>query len=221
MDAASSREGPLVTEDLLLLLLDPRSGTIVNEATLDATLARGLLVDLVLRRHVIVGDPGVRGPGQVRASGARPPVHPVLREAWHLVRTGPERVSAPLVEVGPLLRETLLDRLVEAGHLRRRGPTTATAGSAALVDGGTWRRRELLASLRLALGPGREPEPRTAVLAGLLSAGGGLPYLHPDILWSRAVWARGKELEQGHLTPVAAGEVVLPSVDPGRRLLTA
>ncbi len=220
MDATSSREGPLVTEDLLLLLVDPRSGTIVNEATLATTLARGLIVDLVQRRHATVGERGVQGRGQVRASGIRPPVHPVLREAWHLVRAEPERVNDLLVEVGPRLRETLLDRLVEAGHLRWRGPQGA-AGPTALADGGTWRRRELLASLRLALGPGRRPEPRTAVLAGLLSSGGGLPYLHPDIRWSRAVWARGKELEQGHLAPVAAGEVVLPAADPGRRLLPA
>lgn len=112
--------------------------------------------------------------------------------------------------MGPYLREPLLDRLVERGHVgREKRKALGFIPTTALTDGGTPRRAELLAAVRPVLTDGAEPDPRTAVLGALLSASGSLPVLNSDIPWSGAVYTRGKELEQGDWGASAAGEAVL------------
>jgi hypothetical protein len=47
---------PLIAEDLLLLLFDPRSGTIAGEGTLFYTLAGAVLADLAAGGHIEVDE---------------------------------------------------------------------------------------------------------------------------------------------------------------------
>lgn len=202
MDASTTHEDPLLAEDLLLLLFDPRTGTVAGKGAVPRVLARALLADLVLQERVVVVGQGTSEVAQVHASGGGLPSHPVLRDLWRRVAQEPVAVPTLLDAVSPHVHQLLLDRLVAAGHVRRR---RRLVGVSALVDGGSWRRRELLAALRPVLGRAREVEPRTAALAGLLSASGSLPFLHPDILWSRAVWTRGAELEQGDVVAATDG----------------
>jgi hypothetical protein len=204
---------PLVVEDLLLLLFDPRSGTIAGEGTLYYTLAGALLTDLALGGHVEVDDRRSLTGRQVRAAGAAPPSDPLLRDPWDRLATKPRGVQTLLAEIGPPLRTPVLDRLVAAGHVRReQRRLLGILPSTALRDGGTSRRAELLAAVRPVLLDGATPDERTAALAALLSGSGSLPLLHADIPWSGQVHDRGKELERGDWGASAVGAAVTRTV---------
>lgn len=209
MTAPTTPEAPLIAEDLLLLLFDPRSGTIAGENTLFYTLAGAVLTELALDDNVAIDDtPGLTGP-RVSAVAGSPPADPLLRDRWEPLVEKPRGTQTFLAEVGPRLREPVLDRLVERGHIvRERRKALGLIPTTALVDGGTPRRAQLVDAVRPVLADGAEPDPRTAVLAALLSASGSLPVLHRDIPWSGAVYTRGKELEQGDWGASAAGEAV-------------
>ena len=200
----------LVAEDLLLLLFDPRSGTIAGEGTLFYTLAGAVLAELAVEKHVEIGErPGWTG-NRVTGDPGRPPADPLLRDCWEPLTTKPRGAQSFLADVGPGLRAPLLDRLVERGHIRReQRRALGFIKTTALVDGGTSHRAELVAAVRPVLTDGAEPEPRTALLAALVSASGSLPILHRDIPWSGAVYKRGKELEKGDWGAAAASEAVL------------
>ncbi|GAA2230350.1 hypothetical protein GCM10010413_29690 [Promicromonospora sukumoe] len=210
MTAPTTPDTSLIAEDLLLLLFDPRSGTIAGENTLFYTLAGAVLTELAVGDHVeIDSKPGLTGP-KITANAGSPPADPLLRERWDLLVQKPRGSQTFLAEVGPYLREPLLDRLVERGHVgREKRKALGFIPTTALTDGGTPRRAELLAAVRPVLTDGAEPDPRTAVLGALLSASGSLPVLNSDIPWSGAVYTRGKELEQGDWGASAAGEAVL------------
>lgn len=205
----ATTDGPLLVEDLMLLLFDPRSGTIAGEGTLFYTLAGALLADLALQGQVEVDDgPSLIGP-KARAVGHVPPADELLRDVWERVRDKPRNVQGLLAGVGPYLREPVLERLVRAGHIgRERGKVLGLFGTTRLVDTGSGRRAELLAEVRPVLVGGADPSSRTAVLAALLSASDSLPALHRDVPWSGAVYTRGKELERGDWGAAAVGEAV-------------
>ncbi|WP_020013202.1 GOLPH3/VPS74 family protein [Promicromonospora sukumoe] len=210
MTAPATPATPLIAEDLLLLLFDPRSGTIAGENTLFYTLAGAVLTELAVGGHVeIDSKPGLTG-NRVTANAGSPPADPLLRERWDLLVQKPRGAQTFLAEVGPYLREPLLDRLVERGHVgREKRKALGFIPTTALTDGGTPRRAELVAAVRPVLADGAVPAPRTAVLGALLSASGSLPVLDKDIPWSGAVYTRGKELEQGDWGASAAGEAVV------------
>lgn len=212
-DAPTTAAAPLVAEDLLLLLFDPRSGTIAGEGTLFYTLAGAVLAELALQGRVEIDDrPSLLGQ-KARAVGSDPPSDPLLREVWEQVVDKPKSVQGLLAGVGPDLREPLVERLVQAGHIgRQRRKLLGLISTTTLVDGGTSRRVELLDAVRPVLVDGVEPVPRAGVLAALLSASGSLPVLHPDIPWSGDVYTRGKELERGDWGAGAAGEAVARTV---------
>jgi hypothetical protein len=201
---------PLIAEDLLLLLFDPRSGTIAGEGTLFYTLAGALLTELAVEKHVEIGErPTLTGP-RITGVPGNPPADPLLRERWEPLTSKPRGTQSFLADVGPHLRSPLLDRLVERGHLRREERRAlGFIKTTALVDGGTSRRAELLGAVRPVLTAGAEPESRVALLAALLSASGSLPALNSDIPWSGDVYTRGKELEKGDWGAAAANEAVV------------
>lgn len=200
---------PLLAEDLLLLLFDPRSGTIAGEGTLFYTLAGAVLADLALGGHIEVDDHSTLTGRRVRAVAASPPADPLLRDPWDRLHRKPRTAQVLLAEIGPQLREPLLERLVRAGHIRReQGRVLGILPTTRLSAGDTPRRRELLDAVRPVLTDGAEPTARSAALAALLSASGSLPVLHRDIHWSGSVFTRGKELERGDWGAAAAGKAV-------------
>ena len=202
---------PTLAEDLLLLLFQPASGTIAGEGTLFYVLAGAVLADLGLGGHVRTT---VRsGTTTVAAVADRPPADDLLRESWEYVADKPRGVQTVLPATGPTLREPLLERLVERGHLRRR--TRRTFGlftSSVIEEGDTWRRVELLDEVRAALVDGAPPTARVAALAGLLHASGTLPQFHPGIPWTSPVIARAEELRDGSWGAGAAAEAVTRTV---------
>lgn len=200
---------PLMAEDLLLLLFDPRSGTIAGEGTLYYTLAGAVLADLAAGGHVEVDEDTTLTGRRVRAVTAAPPTDPLLREPWDRLTRKPRTAQVLLAEIGPMLRDPLLDRLVLAGHIgRERGRILGVLPTTRLSAGRTSRRAELLDVVRPVLTEGAEPSPRTAALAALLSASGSLPALYQDIPWSGRVATRAQELERGDWGASAAGEAV-------------
>jgi len=200
---------PLIAEDLLLLLFDPRSGTIAGEGTLFYTLAGAVLADLAAGGHIEVDEDTTLTGRRVRAVAAAAPTDPLLREPWDRLNRKPRTAQVLLAEIGPTLRDPLLDRLVLAGHIgRERGLVLGILPTTRLSAGGTSRRAELLDAVRPVLTAGAQPAARTAALAALLSASGSLPALYQDIPWSGSVFTRGQELERGDWGAAAAGEAV-------------
>lgn len=200
-------------EDLLLLLLDPRSGTFAGEGMpLFQVLAGSALVDLAVREQLVLADRTTWRGRLVTAEG-EPPADPLLRPTWERAARRPVDVQVLIAESGPRLRAPTIDRLVARGDLTRtERRVLGLFRSTALADGGTGRRAALLAPVRAALVDGAPTDARTAALAALLSASGSLPVLHREIPWSGAVHDRGKALERADWGTAEASEAVRRTV---------
>lgn len=204
------REAPALAEDILLLLFDPRSGTIAGEGNnLFHTLAGAVLVELAFQGRIDIDERTTFKGRRVHAVAGEAPADPILRDVWERVERKSTDVHSLILEIGPRLRARVLDRVVERGHISREDrKALGLFNTTALVDGGTSRRTDLLAPVRAALVDGADPDPRTAALAALLAASGGLPSLYKDIPWSGAVYTRGQELQRGDWGAAAVGESV-------------
>ncbi|RPF21339.1 GOLPH3/VPS74 family protein [Myceligenerans xiligouense] len=186
-----------LAEDLILLLFQPRSGTIAGEGALFDVLGGAALADLGLGGHVRTGT-GRLGGLTVEAVAGNPPSDHLLRAIWAYLADKPRGVQTVLAATGPALCEPLLDRLVERGELRRRaGEPHGSIGTPVIEPGDSGRRRTLLGDIRTVLVDGVEPTPRTAALAALLYGSGALPQFEPDIPWTSPVIARAEELKGG------------------------
>jgi hypothetical protein len=200
---------PVLAEDVLLLLFSPQSGVFRGEGSaLFHTLAGAVLTDLALQNQVQIDDRTTLRGRQVRAVG-RPPADPLLRTPWERIANRPTDVHSLILEIGPGLRQTVIDRLVERGQIRiEKRKFLGLFPSSAVVDGGSSRRNELLDAVRPVLIDGTTPDVRTGALTGLLSASGQLPALDPDIRWSGAVYTRGVAMQKGEWGASAAAEAV-------------
>lgn len=207
-DAPSQGASPraTLTEDLMLLLFQPASGTIAGETTLFWVLGGAVLADLSRGGHLeATSDRGT----QLRAVADRPPTDALLLPAWERVRDHPGDVHAVLPAVGPTLREPTLQRLIARDDVREQ--TKKTLGlftTTALTEGGSGRRARLVADVRAVLVDGATPDPYTAALVALLSASDNLHQLYREIPWTSAVIARAEELERGSWGATAAADAV-------------
>jgi hypothetical protein len=202
---------PALVEDVLLLLFQPATGTIVGENTLFYVLAGAVLADLALTQKVEARAAG-RWSSRVHAIGTTPPADDLLEPAWAYVAQKPRDAQTVLAAIGPDLREPVLNRLVERGDLTRVTRKVLGVFSSTHLALASTRRPALVKGVRAALVDGEQPGPRTAAVIALLSASGSLAQLHPDIPWSSAVYARGKAFEQGDWGAVAAGSAVTRTV---------
>jgi hypothetical protein len=200
---------PLIGEDLLLLLFDPQSGTFRGEGSpLFHTLAGAVLTELAIEGQVEIDERATLRGREVRAIG-EPPTDPLLRTTWARLADRATDVYSLILEIGPHLRASFIDRLESRGHIHKEQkkmlgciPTTS------IVDGRTSRREELLTAVRPVLLDGVDPDKRTGALAALLSASGSLPALDRDIPWSGAVYTRGIALQKGDWGAEAASDAV-------------
>jgi len=199
---------PTLAEDLLLVLFQPASGTIAGEGTLYYVLAGAVLAELSLGEHVHTDARGADA-SSVQADAQHPPADHLLRASWEYVVEKPRSVQAVLAAMGPMLREPLLERLVERGDIRR--VTRKVLGlftSSALEAGDSDRRAHLLAAIRSVLVDGAPAEPRIAALAALLFGSGALPQFDKEIPWTSAVITRAEELKAGNWGADAAASAV-------------
>lgn len=208
MTTADRPDTPTLVEDLLLLLFQPRSGTIAGENTLFYVLGGAVLADLALGDHLSTTDRG-----RVSSVAGHPPADALLRPAWDYLAEKPRGVQTALAAIGPPLRGSVLRRLVARGDIDEEPRTVlGLFRTTALRDGRTERRSRLLADVRQVLVDGAEPQARVAALAALLSASGTLPQFHREIPWTSAVITRAKELEQGDWGADAAAAAVTRTV---------
>lgn len=168
--------GPLIVEDVVLLLLHDGVGPPATATTLLHALGGAVLVDLAHRGLV-----GADGPVVVALGD--PPTDPVLRSARATVARWPRTVRSLVPELGADLWKPVVDRLVERGRIRRERtrplglhPVTVRPAPDPHHEAA------LRAHLRAVREGGDRPDVRTAAVLALLSASGALPTLRgaPD-----------------------------------------
>lgn len=162
--------GPLIVEDVVLLLLHDGIGPPATAATLLHTLGGAVLVDLAHQDRVAVDGP------TVVALGDGAPTDPLLRSAHEAVARRPRTVRSLVPALGADLWKPVVDRLVERGRIRRErrrplGLYPVTVRPAADPH----HEAALRAHLRAAPADGGRPDVRTAAVLALLS--GALPAL--------------------------------------------
>lgn len=199
--------GSLLTEDVLLLLFQPDSGTIAGENILFYVLGGAVLGDLALTERVEVRKHSALST-RVHAVGDAHPSDEILASAWSYVAEKPRGVQTVLAAVGPSLRQPVLDRLVERGDVNREKGKTLGIFPSTKLTLGSGRRAELIADVRAALIDGESPSPRIGASIALLSASGTLPQFHSEIPWSGDVYTRGKNFERGDWGASAAADAV-------------
>ena len=204
---ATTLGDPLLVEDVLLLLFQPRSRTIAGENTLFYVLGGAVVADLALAERIETRPSG-RFSSAVHARGGVPPADPLLEPAWTYIAERPRDVQTVLAGFGPHLRGPVLDRLVERGDLDRAATKVLGLFPSTRLSLGGSRRGALLADARAALLGEADPSPRTAAIAALLSASGALPQLHPDIPWNSVVATRGTQFQHGDWGASAAASAV-------------
>ncbi|MFD7024595.1 GPP34 family phosphoprotein [Promicromonospora sukumoe] len=198
------RPEPLIVEDLLLLLLDDRTGTVRGEANVHYTLGGALLIELALLGRVELDGK------RVRAVAGEPLGDSLLDAAAAQVAKRPKHVHTVLLDLGLDLEPQVRDRLVERGLLRRERakvlgliPVTRTPAQDLPYEAA------LLERVRAVLEDGVNPDPRTAALTAVLSAGGTLRELHPAIPRSRAVTERAREVREGTWGAAAVNHAIV------------
>jgi hypothetical protein len=197
----------LITEDLLLVLFQPDSGSIAGENTLFYVLAGGVLADLARQGGAEIEDAGIRGT-LIHAAG-EPPEDELLRPMWDYISQKPRGIQGVLAASGPTLRTPVIERLIERGDLaKEKRRVLGLFSSTVLVDGGSSRREGLIAAMRAVLVDGENPTEHIAALTALVSASGALPVLHPEIPWSGDTATRAKTLEHGDWAGSAAAAAV-------------
>ncbi|MGO1509686.1 MAG: GOLPH3/VPS74 family protein [Actinomycetaceae bacterium] len=205
-------DGPVV-EDLLLVLFDPRHGVFVGEGErLAHALAAAVVIDLAFRGDVELEPGGRVSGGSVAARTPSAPLPASLSAGWELVERRPVGMHALLLQAGHVVRQPVIDRLVERGDLRsEKHRALGLFPSTRLVAGELARRDRLVARIRAVLVDGETPDLRSGAVAMVLSAAGLLALLHHEIPWSGSVHERGTELEAGRWAVAADGDERAPA----------
>jgi hypothetical protein len=120
---------PTLAEDLLLVLFDPRSGSIHSEGSpLFHVLAGAVLTELALSGAVDIDRKTTLRGRQVRVTSSAALTDELLLGTWQRVERKPTDAYSLVLEIGPALRAPTLDRLVARGALlRRRRPRSASS----------------------------------------------------------------------------------------------
>ena len=204
----------LIAEDLLLLLLDDRKGTIAGTSHPEPALGGAVLLELALAGAVEVDERARRWrSAKVRAVPGAAPADPLLRTAYDTV-AGKRRSAQDLVSrLGKGLRPTLGDRLVARGILEREESRVL-----GVFPRTTWptadaqHERRVRTELQAALVQGVDPDDRTRALVALLSA---LSIAHKVVdhqgLSGGAVRKRAKEVAQGDWAAKAVRDAIQAS----------
>lgn len=202
---------PLLAEDLLLLLLDDERGTVRGVAIdLGVPLGAAVLAELALDGAVRVEAPASRWHlTRVETTGV-PATDAVLADALALAAEKPRRVGDLARRIGRGLRDRLAQRLADEGVLERRDDTVL-----GLFPRTRWPARsvthesEVRDALRQVLLGSRVPDPRSAVLAGILAALERLPaVLGVRGEEARTAKRRARELADGDWASAAVRDAV-------------
>lgn len=167
----------LISEDLLLLLLDDDKGTLTGSAYPQTALGGAVLIELALAGAVSVEEKnGVWRSTKVRATPGATLDDDVLQAAYDVVAEKPRGAQELVTRLGKGLPERLGDRLAARGILERRESRTL-----GLFPRTRWpavdsrHEEEVRRQLARVLVQGAEPDQRTGALVALLSALGKAP----------------------------------------------
>jgi len=196
-------------EAVMLLLFDPRTGTIAGEGqSLMYTLGGAMLTELAVRGHIELDDKNRR----VRAVG-HAPEDSLLRGAWERVPQTAAGIRGLVIDIGVRSRESTLNRLVARGDIRQEPRRLlGFIPSHVLKGGDTGTRDRLLRPVRSALVDGVDPDGWIATLVARLSASKSLAAMHADIPWSGEVYKRGKKFERGDWGAKATSDITLSTL---------
>jgi hypothetical protein len=200
-----------IAEEILLLLVDDRTGRFLVDSTkLDNVLAGAVLVELATLERV--GFPSTGGRlkrGRMAVLDPTPPGDPLLDRALATMAAGrPAKPDRLIAKLRRGLRSTLLERLSEAGAVRR-----STRRLLGILPRTTWpaadsrHKQELRARLQDVLVAGATPDSRTATLVSLLAAVNAAPRVVDGD--TKAVRARAKDIAAGDW----AGAAVKKAID--------
>jgi hypothetical protein len=204
----------LIVEDLMLLLLDDQKGTAAGAQALEYVLGGGLLVELALRERAEQEDKKSFLTGRkILAIGSGPLPDPLLQDAYDTIAEKPRGAQSVLGKIGKGLPKAVSARLVERGMVREEkshvlGIVPRTLHPAADKARETAVRQKV----RAVLADRTTPDPRTASLIALLSAGGvlkaSLKDMDPPLKWSSEIKKRGKEIQDGDWGASAVSDAV-------------
>ncbi|MEU6829132.1 GPP34 family phosphoprotein [Nocardia beijingensis] len=199
----------LLAEDLMLLLLDERTGHSMADSTrTPRVLAGAVLLDLIEAGAIRLAGPGDEAkPGRIVVSANRS-ADPILGDALARIEAGrPMQARAAIEKLSKGLQPKVLHRLADEGlvrveHHRALGVFPRTA----------WVPSEHRKVLRDRLTPpfahpDAPVEPRAAALISLLSAADAAPKVFPD-RDRRMVKQRAKEIAAGDWAAKAARDAV-------------
>ena len=209
--AAYAERVTLIAEDLLLLLVDDATGRFLLDTTrLDRALAGALLLELALAERVGPPAAGQRfGRDVIALVDRRPAGDPLLDAALARLDTpkppGAARAVSRLVKG---TRQALLERLVEAGHVREEHRTVL-----GVFRTSRWpavrpeHEAEVRRRLQAVLLDGAEPDQRTAALVSLLVAVDAVPKV-VAASDRKALVRRAKAVADGDWAAVAVRKAV-------------
>jgi len=209
--AAYAERVTLIAEDLLLLLVDDATGRFLLDTTrLDRALAGALLLELALAERVGPPAAGQRfGRDVIALVDRRAAGDPLLDAALARLDTpkppGAARAVSRLVKG---TRQALLERLVEAGHVREEHRTVL-----GVFRTSRWpavrpeHEAEVRRRLRAVLLDGAEPDQRTAALVSLLVAVDAVPKV-VAASDRKALVRRAKAVADGDWAAVAVRKAV-------------
>ncbi len=189
----------LLSEDLLLLLLDDDSGVLKGTSYPQAALGGAVLMELALSEAVTVAEKSSVWSSSKVTVTSSVPADPVLRAAYDVVAEKPRSAQDLVTRLGKGLQDTLAERLVQRGILERRDQKIL-----GLFPRKTWptvdagHEQEVRRALTASLVQGLDPDPRTGALIAMLSA---IDRAHKvvdhDGMSARDVRKRAKEISEG------------------------
>jgi hypothetical protein len=200
----------LIAEDLLLLLLDDRTGKPAT-SSLEVALGGALLAELALTGAIELSEKtAVWRSAKVRRGARLTLEDPVLASAFASVVEKERSAQALVTLLGKGLTSTLGERLAERGFLQRRDERVF-----GLFPRTRWpardnsREQSLTRALTVVLVDGGRPDSRTAALVALLHAVGRAHKTvpHPGI-GSGQVRKRAKQVAEGDWAAKAVKDAI-------------
>jgi hypothetical protein len=195
----------LIVEDVLLLILDDKTGAAAGAGTRHLTLAGAVLVELALLHRIEPDGDGAWNKGtKIVATGDGPLPDPLLQTTYDAIAARPQDIYTLLATIGHGLSEPVIERLLQRGLLRRdRKRFLGLFPTTSLPATNTGHESALRKRMSLVLEDVADADARLAAVIATISASGTLVLLHPRPKWSGQVATRAKEFEHSNWVATA------------------
>ncbi|MHA6631163.1 GOLPH3/VPS74 family protein [Pseudonocardia sichuanensis] len=158
-----------ITEDLVLLLLDPGSGrAVVDGTSLDRAIGGALLLDLALRERISADGDGAKA--RLRVLDPTPTGDALLDEAASRLAGNPVRAQKAVERLARRTRTPVLERLVERGVVRRESSRVLGVFPSTTWPSTDGAGKELRGRIAAVLRDGARPDQHVALLISLVHA---------------------------------------------------